>query len=160
MSTTNTTTLSDRFADSLTARMKKISEKKKPISAQTVNRAVAAALLDCMCELPTRKSDSPRAAYFSAEFLPGNLTTQGLAALGLEGLCEKILQENGLDPELLTLLPDPARGNGGLSFGFGGGLRYPSGRLRNPLPLRYFQAGNSRSGANRTPRRMAAELSL
>ena len=114
MSTTNTTTLSDRFADSLTARMKKISEKKKPVSAQTVNRAVAAALLDCMCELPTRKSDSPRAAYFSAEFLPGNLTTQGLAALGLERLCEKILRENGLDPELLTLLPDPALGNGGL----------------------------------------------
>ncbi len=83
-------------------------------SGRAATRAVAVALLDCFCRLPRRSVGQKRAAYFSAEFLPGNLTTQSLAALGLEDLCRRTLADVGLSFSLLEQGPDPALGNGGL----------------------------------------------
>lgn len=108
------TDMCGRFADQLEKQLKKISAKSHPHPEHLISRAVAVALLDCFLELPTRKAGSPRAAYFSAEFLPGSFTTQSIAALGLEEICKTKLKENGFSFDMLERPRDPALGNGGL----------------------------------------------
>lgn len=101
------------FEQSLTEILKNQNENKK-ISPSRLNRAITAALLKVMCNIAPRKADRARAAYFSAEFLPGSFTLQNLAALGLEKNCREVLKKFGLSINELNSLPDPALGNGGL----------------------------------------------
>ena len=77
-------------------------------------RCVASALVKCICKIPPRKAAERRAAYFSAEFLPGNILTQTLAGLNLQNICKKILNDNKINFDSLSSIPDPALGNGGL----------------------------------------------
>lgn len=102
------------FKKSLEAHLERLSVKPHKNIEKKLNRAVSAALLDVICTIPARKSDAPRAAYFSAEFLPGSFVTGGLANLGLWEPCEQILKQTGFNPECLTRPRDPALGNGGL----------------------------------------------
>lgn len=102
------------FTDNLEIQLKKISAKSHPRPEIQVCRAISAALLECFLRLPARKVGSPRAAYFSAEFLPGNFITQSLAALGVEDICKSKLKESGFSPDITERLTDPALGNGGL----------------------------------------------
>lgn len=102
------------FENSLDKNLKKSSAKSQNSPEKGVDHAICAALIDCFCNLPPRKEGTKRAAYFSAEFLPGNIATQSLAALGLTQICETKLSEYGFDLTILDTLPDPSLGNGGL----------------------------------------------
>ncbi len=102
------------FEKALTERIKALKIREKEPSAEALIRSVTAALIEVIKTLPTRSSDSKRAAYFSAEFLPGNLVGQTLSALDLEDACSKVLNTQGLDISDIYALPDPALGNGGL----------------------------------------------
>lgn len=104
----------DRFEQRLREELKKQSGKSQKDASATVGRAVNKALLSCFCELPPRSTGGKRAAYFSAEFLPGSITTQSLAALELAEVCDTVLKEAGFRFELLERPRDPALGNGGL----------------------------------------------
>ena len=106
--------MKELFAKSLKAELEKISAKPQKNIERRLNRAVAAALLEVFCTLPQRKTAEPRAAYFSAEFLPGSFITSSLANLGLEDLCAEILKQKGYNTEFYKKLSDPALGNGGL----------------------------------------------
>ncbi len=106
--------ISGIFAESLDIQLKKISAKQTPRTEKQVCRAVSVALLECFLKLPARKIATPRAAYFSAEFLPGNFITQSIAALAVEDIFVSKLKENGFAPEITERLSDPALGNGGL----------------------------------------------
>ena len=82
--------------------------------AYRVQRAIAAALLKIAAGLPANNRKTPTAYYFSAEYLPGKITEQTIAALNLERETEAVLREHGTSLALLNQLPDPALGNGGL----------------------------------------------
>ncbi len=103
-----------QFRQHLQNELKKISGKPLPNPDKALLRAVNKALLSLFCELPPRTVGVKRAAYFSAEFLPGNLTTQSLSALDLAETCATILREAGFNFDLLERPRDPALGNGGL----------------------------------------------
>ena len=102
------------FAKALSLQLEKLSLKPQKNMERRLNRAIAAALLEVFCTLPQRKANSPRAAYFSAEFLPGSFITGSLASLGLEDTCTEILKQKGYNTDFFTRLTDPALGNGGL----------------------------------------------
>jgi len=102
------------FQKSLEKQLKKLSSKPQKNIEQKLGRAITAALLDVFCTLPQRKAAAPRAAYFSAEFLPGNFITGSLANLGLYDVLKTALKQKGFAPECLERLSDPALGNGGL----------------------------------------------
>ena len=102
------------FKKSLEARLEKLSAKAHKNMEKQLNRAVSAALLDVFCNIPARKTNTPRAAYFSAEFLPGSFVTGSLANLELWEVCEHTLRQKGYDSEFLNRPRDPALGNGGL----------------------------------------------
>lgn len=102
------------FKKSLEARLEKLSAKAHKNMEKQLNRAVSAALLDVFCNIPARKTNTPRAAYFSAEFLPGSFVTGSLANLELWEVCEHTLRQKGYNPEFLNRPCDPALGNGGL----------------------------------------------
>lgn len=55
-----------------------------------------------------------KAIYFSAEFLPGKLIFSSLFNMGLLERTKKLLEENGINPDKLSDLPDAGLGNGGL----------------------------------------------
>lgn len=105
---------SELFKDELIKQLDKISGKPLHSPKRSVNKAVARALIKVFCTLPPRSITAPRAAYFSAEFLPGSFTLSSLAALELLKVCKKTLGEKGFDFSLLHQLSDPALGNGGL----------------------------------------------
>ncbi len=102
------------FKKSLEAQLEKYSTKPQKNIEKRLTRAISAALLEVFCSLPVRKSDTHRAAYFSAEFLPGSFVSGSLANLGLFDICEQILKQKGYSPKCLEKLSDPALGNGGL----------------------------------------------
>ena len=102
------------FCKTLKAGLEKLSGKPQKNIERKLNRAIAAALLEVFCNIPQRKYSTPRAAYFSAEFLPGSFVTGNLANLGLWEECEQILKQNGYNPECITRPRDPSLGNGGL----------------------------------------------
>lgn len=104
----------DRFADRLREELNQWREKPPRDATEAIRRAVNKALLSCFCELPPRSIGGKRAAYFSAEFLPGSITTQSLAALELVEICDRVLKETGFGLHLLERPRDPALGNGGL----------------------------------------------
>lgn len=79
-----------------------------------VQRAIAAALLLVTAGLPANSRKGRTGYYFSAEYLPGKITEQTVAALGLEQQTEEVLKQNGTGLSVLNALPDPALGNGGL----------------------------------------------
>lgn len=108
------TDISGVFANNLDIQLKKISSKQTPRTEKQVCRAISVALLECFLQLPARKIATPRAAYFSAEILPGSFITQSVAALGVEDIFISKLKENGFAPEFIERLKDPALGNGGL----------------------------------------------
>lgn len=102
------------FKKSLEAQLEKLSTKSHKNIEKRLNRAVSVALLDVICTIPARKSESARAAYFSAEFLPGSFVTGSIANLDLWEVAEKTLKQKGYNPESLAYPRDPALGNGGL----------------------------------------------
>lgn len=104
----------EHFKNSLEKQLEKISNQNISSPERAVNRAITAALLEIFSGLPARNINSPRAAYFSAEFLPGSFTESSLAALELDSVCRNLLKEKGFDLEILQKLRDPALGNGGL----------------------------------------------
>lgn len=106
--------MKELFANSLNAKLEKISGKSSKNIKRRLNRAVAAALLDVLCTLPQRKLTEQKAAYFSAEFLPGSFVTGSLANLGLEDICAEVLKGKGYSTDFFSELADPALGNGGL----------------------------------------------
>ncbi|MBO5105763.1 MAG: glycogen/starch/alpha-glucan family phosphorylase [Clostridia bacterium] len=102
------------FKKSLEAQLEKLSNKSQKNLDKKLVRAVCAALLEVFCTIPARKADTPRAAYFSAEFLTGSFVTGSLATLNLWGICEQVLKQKGYNIEALEKPRDPALGNGGL----------------------------------------------
>lgn len=102
------------FKKSLESELEKLASKPKNNIEKRLSRAVSAALLEVFCTLPQRKADSPRAAYFSAEFLPGSFVLGGIANLGLWEICVEVLKQKGYNPNCLESPRDPALGNGGL----------------------------------------------
>ncbi len=106
--------MTEIFYKNLTEKIKALKETEKEPSAKSVNKAVVWALTQVIRDINQSRAEDKKAAYFSAEFLPGSIVTQTLASLELEGVCKKVLNENGLDFKFLENLPDPALGNGGL----------------------------------------------
>jgi len=106
--------MEDIFKKSLEANLEKLAAGPNKNVEKGINRAVSAALLDVICRLPTRKPATPRAAYFSAEFLPGSFVMGSLANLNLWDICKQILTQKGYSAECLCRPRDPALGNGGL----------------------------------------------
>ena len=102
------------FKKSLEKNLEKITDKHSENHKNELSRAVTAALLDVFCSLPQRKSGEPKAAYFSAEFLPGNFITGSLATLDLSKEIKEIFLKKGFDFDTLLSQKDPALGNGGL----------------------------------------------
>ena len=102
------------FQKSLEKQLEKLSGKPQKNMERKLGRAITAALMDVFCTLPQRKAASPRAAYFSAEFLPGSFITGSLANLDLHNTLKTTLKQKGFDPECIERLSDPALGNGGL----------------------------------------------
>ncbi len=114
MTKTDNRTIAETFKSELETRLEKLSGKGLKNPERDINRAIVAALIACFCSLPARKKGEKRAAYFSAEFLPGSITTASLAALNLTSICDSTLKSKGFDPKMLDKLSDPALGNGGL----------------------------------------------
>lgn len=102
------------FENALKKQLEKLSGSSNKKIETKLGRAVTAALLEVFLKLPQRKAGSPRAAYFSAEFLPGSFIMSSIANLGLEDILNKTLKEKGFNTEALNRLSDPALGNGGL----------------------------------------------
>lgn len=102
------------FENALKKQLEKLSGRCNKKIETKLNRAVTAALLEVFLKLPGRKSGSPRAAYFSAEFLPGSFIMSSIANLGLEDILNKVLKEKGFNTEAMNRPSDPALGNGGL----------------------------------------------
>lgn len=106
--------MEELFKKSLENKLENLSTKPHKNTPKRLNRAVSAALLEVFCNIPARKTDTPHAAYFSAEFLPGSFVTGSLASLGLWDICKQVLKQKGYNPECITAMRDPALGNGGL----------------------------------------------
>lgn len=102
------------FEKSLQRNLEKLTDKHPKNIKKELSKSVTSALLDVFCNLPQRKTTEPRAAYFSAEFLPGNFITSGLVTLDLVDCTKKLLQQYGFTYDTLTDTKDPALGNGGL----------------------------------------------
>ena len=102
------------FKKSLESKLEKLVAKQPKNLKKELRRTVTAALLDVFCNLPQRKTDEPKAAYFSAEFLPGNFITSSLAVLDLVDVVKELLQKKDFSYEKLLDTRDPALGNGGL----------------------------------------------
>ena len=78
------------FKKSLESKLEKLVAKQPKNLKKELRRTVTAALLDVFCNLPQRKNDEPKAAYFSAEFLPGNFITSSLAVLDLVDVVKEL----------------------------------------------------------------------
>ena len=102
------------FKKSLENNLEKLTAKQQKNIKKELSRAVTSALLDVFCILPQRKITESKAAYLSAEFLPGNFITSSLAILDLVKETKTVLHQKGFNFELLTDVKDPALGNGGL----------------------------------------------
>lgn len=102
------------FKKSLENNLEKLTAKHPKNLKKELSRAVTSALLEVFCGLPQRKFTESKAAYFSAEFLPGNFITSSLAVLDLVEEAKSVLNHKGFSYETLIDVKDPALGNGGL----------------------------------------------
>lgn len=95
------------------------------------------------------RDDAKRIYYFSLEFLIGRMLVNGMSNLGFIEECRQLLDELGLDLDLLREMePDAALGNGGLGrlaacfldsmatlglHGYGYGIRYEYGMFNQSI---------------------------
>lgn len=103
-----------KFENILTAELAKIGRTIGTASLNELYTAVSKAGVGHVARKWCHPKKGKRAAYFSAEFLIGRMVYSNLLNAGLYDRFERLMQDNGVSPDVFESIGDAALGNGGL----------------------------------------------